>query len=109
MPLTPIPLKTEVEDPAVEAKGFDSMWIKAIQVRTPTPDMSSGSIYIEYVPMVAGTGETLETAPVELRTDQLWLAAGTVPEVGIALGALLAAIRPLEDFIEEQNANNNPE
>ncbi len=109
MSLTPIPLKTEVEAPAVQAKTFDSMWIKAIQVRTPSPDMSAGSIYIEYVPMVAGTGETLDTAPVELRTDKLWLAAGTVPEVGVALGALLAAIRPLEDFIEEQNGNNNTE
>ncbi len=107
MPLTPIPLKEQIETQPVEAKTFDSMWIKTIHVNTPSPDMSAGSIYIEYVPMVAGTGETLETAPVQLHTASLWLAAGTVPEVGIALGALLAAIRPLENFIEEQNASNN--
>lgn len=104
MPLKPIALKETVSTEPIEAKSYDSMWIKTIQVRTPDPFMTSGDAYIEYVPMESGTGQTFDARPVQVNCSELWLAAATVPEVGKALECLLDAIRPLEDFILAREA-----
>jgi hypothetical protein len=105
MALDPIILPDPVSVPATQAKVYDSMWIANMQIRTPHPTGPTdplflerpGSIYIEYYPMVSGTGE-LHPVSHEIRCDKLWQAVATVPEVGLALGALLGAILPLRTF-----------
>lgn len=106
MAFEPIPLKEQIQVAATTAKTFDSLWLATIQIKTPQPTgpddpeftQRDGSIYLEYYPLKSGTGE-LHRVPVEIRSDKLWDAVAKVPEVAAAVEALLAAIRPLEDFV----------
>lgn len=89
-----------VIEPAVSAKTYDAVWLRTLQV--VTPQYGVGSIYLETVPMVSGTGEVHPTDSSEIRCDVLWAAAAAVPEVATALGAILAAYGPLKTWIESQ-------
>lgn len=108
MKLPVLPLKAAVERPAESAKTYDAMWVYSLSILAPDPGMTSGRIVIEYYPMVSGTGELKTDELHRISTDQLWQLVGTVPEVGTALGAVLAAIKPIEAALEAMEPDPLP-
>lgn len=100
MTLPVIEADQPVIEPAVASKTYDALWLRNVQVVTPFYGV--GSVYIETVPMVSGTGEVHPSESVEVRSDQLWAAAAAVPEVATAIGAILAAFPPLKAWIASQ-------
>lgn len=109
MSLPVLSLDTPVTRQAVAETVYDSMWIYSVSVLAPDPSMQSGRIVIEYYPMVSGTGELKTDALQRISTDQLWPLVGTVPEVAQALGAILAAIKPIEAAVAALEKQAGPE
>jgi hypothetical protein len=97
-----IPLDSPVVVPARDEKTFDSLWISQLMIRTlpPTDQTGGGLVTIEYVPMSSQTFEILEQTNV-ISTDMLMQAVSQVPEVAQAMGAILLAINPLKEWIQE--------
>ncbi len=100
MTLPVIQADDPVVEPAVASKTYDALWLRTVQV--VSPQYGVGSVYIEAVPMISGTGEVHHSESIEIRTDQLWAAAATIPEVAQAMGAILAAFGPLKTWLESQ-------
>jgi hypothetical protein len=97
-----IPLDSPVVVPARDEKTFDSLWISQLVIRTlpPTDQTGGGLVVIDYVPMSSQTFEILEQTNV-ISTDMLMQAVSQVPEVAQAMGAILLAINPLKEWIQE--------
>ena len=98
-----VPLENPIVVPASSQKEFDSLWISQLVIRTlaPTDQSGGGLVQIEYLPM---SSETFETYPQmqSISTDQLMRAVSEVPEVAQAMGAILLAVVPLREWINEQ-------
>lgn len=105
-----IPLENPVVVAATSEKEFDSLWISQIVIRTlpPTDQSGGGLVHIEYLPMSSETFETLPQVQT-ISTDKLMQAVAEVPEVAQAMGAILLAVNPLQQWIAEQNAPPVPE
>jgi hypothetical protein len=103
-----LPLPNPVVIPSTHEKVFDTSWIYTIQVIAPSVD--SGRVCIEVLPFNGETGEIAPSAYLRrIETDKLMSAIDEVPEVAEAFQAILAAIEPLEAWIEQQKQNNLPE
>lgn len=89
--------------PATSEKTYDKMWIASISIDTPHP-VVEGTIEIRYFPMnevgevvrVDTDGKSLEKV---MRLTNLFTAAGQIPQLAQAYGAFLAAVKPVESFI----------
>lgn len=104
----PIPHPNPVQIPATEAKTFPHVWLYNIGVHAPAIDR--GSIRIETLPCNMDTGEIASGDYMQpLQTDKLWQAAGEVPEVAAAMGAIIAAVGPLAAWIKAQETPPEPE
>lgn len=109
MSIPVLALDSPVTKPAVAETVYDSMWIYSVSVLAPDPFMQSGRIVIEYYPMVSGTGELKTDAIQRISTDKLWTLVGTTPEVATALGAILAAIKPIEAAVAKMQSEVVPD
>ncbi|TXH54398.1 MAG: hypothetical protein E6Q97_11045 [Desulfurellales bacterium] len=99
LPAIPLPQAVDVEE--VPAKTYGHVWTTRVDIHAP--HYGVGDIYLEMAPMVVGTGEVHPSIRTEIRTDKLWEAAESVPEVAAAMGAILSAIGPLQTWLASQN------
>ncbi len=104
-----IELKPEdvAEIPPAPAVQAQYMWISSILIRTPSPQQE-GSVALEYFPMTAdqeviARDPDNESLMKTLTTETLFSDIQQVPELAQAFGAILAAVKPLEAFKEQEN------
>lgn len=94
MPITPT---NPIEQPAVEAKIFDQLYLKRFNVMSLTPSESSAQAVL--VPLNSTTGETDESAKIHVHLENVQEIAASVPEVAQAMGALFVAV---EKYAKDQ-------
>jgi hypothetical protein len=99
-----VPLDTPVVIPPVPEKVYDAVWVRELLIRTldPTAQVPGGTCIIKIEPMSSTTFEVLPDAAFEISTEELMLAAATVPEVAAAIDAILAAVPALKTWIESR-------
>lgn len=113
-----IPRKTPFTTPPTPEETFNSVWIRNINIHCPqinAEDNTDGSIMIDLVPYNSSEGsesiyvgsdtEAVETLAVPTPPESpksFWDAVNEVPEVGVAMNAIVAAVAPLRTWIEEQ-------
>jgi hypothetical protein len=90
---------------AIPEKVFNILWLSSLAVITPTPG-GENRIVLTHKPM-ASDWEVLHDQEERVASDELMLAAQEVPEVGIAFGAIMAAIVPLTEWIKERERLRN--
>ena len=99
----PIANETPLVLPPTPGEAFPHLWLYGITVLAPT--VSTGAITIDALPFNADTGRMASGDHVQrIQTDQLWLAAQQVPEVGAAIAAIVAAFDPLKAWIAAKEA-----
>jgi len=92
--------------PAKSEQTYDKMWIASIQISTPSP-LAEGWIEIRYFPMnsegeVVRADSQVDSLEKVLRLDSLFAAAQQVPELAQAYVAFLAAVKPVEEFVQSE-------
>jgi hypothetical protein len=113
-----IPRQTPFTVPPTPEKTFDSVWIKNINIHCPQINQAGntdGHITLELAPYDSSEGsesiyissdtegiETLTVPNPPYANKSFWDAVNEVPEVGAAMGAIVAAVAPLRAWIEEQ-------
>ena len=105
MPISaPTPLAID-EVPATSAKTYSDIWLDKIVLGMPSETEGFAQIITRYYDSKSGEilqGEKGEAGTIFIRNLPAAIAA--VPEVAKAMGAILAAIEPLRDWEEAQNA-----
>ena len=99
--MTVIQADEPVVIPAVEQKTFDAQWIYNLVVHAPT--LTTGRVAVELLPYNSqthelGPGEFIES----FTTDKLWQAVAEVPEMAVALGAIISAVPAMKNWIKLQ-------
>ena len=102
--------KDKVVIPAKQEVVLDKLWIKQIVIQTPSP-LAEGSIVLEYGPWDGdmqhdavwrnASGEDI-TKRVQLST--LYASMMELPELYAAFDAILDAVKPLEAYIAQKEA-----
>lgn len=93
-----LPNTTTITKPAIAEKTFPHLWLSSVIVSAPS--LTAGKVNIETLPFNGDTGEIGSGADmIAIKTDELWDAVGEVPEVAAAMGAILAAVGPLRDWV----------
>jgi len=81
---------------------YPHIWLYNISVHAPT--VNSGRITIETLPYNADTQSIGSRDRFQMiETDRLWSAVAEVPEVAIAMQAIIDAVMPLKNWIDAQN------
>ena len=94
---------TPVIVPPSAAQTYPQLWTYALNVMLPSTD--SGRIRMELLPYNEADGKIAENIPATvLETDQFWLAHAEVPELKTAMDAILAAVGPMNVWMDEQAA-----
>lgn len=88
--------------PAVPQKTFPHAFIRDLQINART-NGAGDWLYCEIVPYDASTGEMLPGSAIEIRVP-LWAAVAAVPELQVAMGAILAAVEPTVEYQASLNA-----
>lgn len=86
--------------PAVEEKEFPHLWLKDIKISTSST--TEGIAIISAAPYNSQTKEIGDDVVKRIFINDLWKAINEVPEAAIAMGAILAAIEPLENWNNNQ-------
>ncbi|MFO0452105.1 MAG: hypothetical protein ACK52I_26215 [Pseudomonadota bacterium] len=92
--------------PPTPQKTYPIVWIRNLQINAHDPN-SEGQLYLEIVPM-SQDRELLYSGTIELKTAELYRAMQEVPELANAFGAILAAVKPTQAWIDAQNKPEEP-
>lgn len=93
--------------PPTPQKTYPIVWIRNLQINAHDPN-GEGQLYLEIVPM-STEKELLYSGTIELKTGELYRAMAEVPELAQAFGAILAAVKPLQNWIDTQQQEPTPE
>jgi hypothetical protein len=96
----PLFLDQPIVVPATPEREFPIAWIRSLQITAHDPN-SEGAISLEILPMSVGRELHFPSA-INLQTDTLYAAMEDVPELQAAFAAILAAVKPLQAWIAEQ-------
>jgi hypothetical protein len=80
--------------PATEEKQFPHLWLKNIRIDSNSVDQ--GMIMISAAPYNSLTKEIGGGTVKNIHVRDLWKAVQEVPEVAVAMNAILAAVEPLD-------------
>jgi len=86
---------------AIEEKQFPHLWLKNIHIISKSPN--HGMIMISSSPYNAETKEVGQGTVKNITITDLWGAVENVPEVALAMQAILSAIEPLEEWSKTQD------
>lgn len=88
--------------PATEEKTFPHLWLKNIHIHSDS--LTKGMIMISASPYNSSTKEIGDGVVKNIHVMNLWKAVDEVPEVALAMNAILEAIEPLEAWNQAQQA-----
>jgi hypothetical protein len=94
----PLFLDDPVVVPASPEKEFPIAWIRSLQIIAHDPN-AEGAISLEILPMSVDR-ELHFPSVINLKTDTLYAAMSEVPELQTAFAAILAAVKPLQAWVE---------
>jgi hypothetical protein len=86
--------------PATEEKSFPHLWLKNIHINSDS--VNRGMIMISASPYNSSTQEIGEGIVKNIHIMDLWKAVNEVPEVAVAMKAILAAVEPLDSWSKSQ-------
>jgi hypothetical protein len=89
------------------AKTYPIVWIYNLTIRAHDPT-GEGSLTLELLPM-SEDRELYFPSAVQLSTDELYRAIEEVPELAQAFGAILAAVKPFQNWIMQQQQSTPEE
>jgi hypothetical protein len=96
--------------PATTEVVLDKLWIKTIVIQTPSP-LTEGSIVMEYGPWSGKSDEDAKWRDANgndttktVRIDDLYASMQECPELYTVFQAILAAVKPMETYLEEKAA-----
>lgn len=92
-------LDTPVTSEPVAPKTFPIAWIYNLAIKAHDPN-SEGSLFLEILPMSADGGLYWKDGPIQITTDELYLAMTQVPELAASFAAILAAVKPTQAWVE---------
>lgn len=87
--------------PAMEQKEFPHLWLNNIHINTQST--TQGMAIISISPYNSQTQEIGDAIIKNIVVHDLWKAISEVPEVAVAMRAILAAIEPLETWSANQS------
>ena len=85
---------TPIVVPASEEKTFPNFWVSRIIMDTPSP--TEGRVFIELKPYNAVTKEILDQAE-RINIQDFWAKSEQIPEISIAMQAILAAVNAIKN------------
>lgn len=95
------------EIPAQKGKTLDELWLSRIVIQMPKPNKGIANITSNYYD--PKTGEVLEGDGISIHVKDLPAAIQDIPEVKVAMGAILQAYPKLVNWVDEQENLHNQE